>query len=598
MRYLFLLLFLLFTTNLFASYKTPSDVYAESIVLKNILIELRKENKIVDKLRVVPEQKDKLPRHVLQKTLEILNKINKYREINNFGKITVPPVPSRDITPQDVYNNVERLKTELLYLVRNKVALKKSLQHLIIYTNKTLNDVYRELWSISLAFDALLGQGFTPTDVYMQSEKILNLVKFLRASQYKQDSVKKPKLKANQHPNHALYKSVELIEKINKMQKKLWIKPVPIPKIKQKVISPTEVYDSLQTVIAELNRVSRRLGIERSFDIKDIEEKKTPADVVQNLEYAILLLPSVNFSTKLNQYPKSSLQKTPNDVFALSEFILKKLEYIKVQKGILVKTKKTSYIYRLKPIHVYVKGIESLEKVAKLKRLEGFEASQVPSPPIIKITPSEVYELILRLDDELNLIYKDKGYDTNSVYKIRSFREVLGKAHYLDKTSSDVYDNLWKISYTLDSILNEDYSPNETYALAKKIQNDIHNIANHFVDKPIKIKLTHSSSKRPEDVYVESLKLLRELELIKQRGNFKSVTITLPKEDIITPTSVYNALRIISATISEINVFYDIGKAKTSQENSENKTSSDVYDVVLNTTKIISFILKDSSYED
>lgn len=153
---------------------------------------------------------------------------------------------------------------------------------------------------------------------------------------------------------------------------------VPIPEVKQKVISPTEVYDSLHTVIAELNRLSRRLGLERSFKLTIPKEKKTPADVVQNLEYAIALLPTFSFEKMLNQYLKDSLIKTPNDVFALSEYILQKIAYIKVQKGLETLAKKTTYIYGLKPIHVYEKGIENLEKVAKLKKLEGFKPSQVP----------------------------------------------------------------------------------------------------------------------------------------------------------------------------------------------------------------------------
>jgi len=590
MKLFVLIFFFFFSSLLLALEKSPSDVFSESIVLKKMVVELRRENGVTAKLPKIEKQKNKLPRHVLQKTLEILTKVNKYREIHNYGEITVPPVPPRDITPQDVFNNVQRLKVEIAFLLKDKKILSRKKFVLKKYINKTPSDVYRVLWSVSLAFDKLLGQGFTPTDVYLQTQQIVEGIKFLRMTQRENEIVVLPVKKEDQHPNHALYKSIDLIRALSNVQRKLWMKPVPVPKVQHRVISPTEVYDSLQTVNAELNRISRRLGVERSFNAQTTTTKKTPADVVQNLEYAIALLPSFKFNQKLNQYPKNSLVKTPNDVYALSEFILDKIKYIKVQKGIRVKAKKTSYLYGLKPIHVYVKGIENLEKLAKLKELEGFKPSQSPGPPTTKITPSEVYELILRLDDELNLVYKGEN--------LKSYRETFNKKQYIDKTPSDAYDNLWKISYELDSMLNQDYTPNETYLLAKKIEDDISAITHYFLKKNVKLKLRKTGSKKPSDVFNESLKLLDKLQIIKDRGNLKSVKTAIPKDEVITPTSVYNALRIISATISEIHVYYGITVKNYTSVKAENKSPSDVYSVVELSNRTINRVLKDSSYEN
>ncbi len=592
-----IIVLLLLSVDVFAEEKTPSDVYAESVVLKSMVIELRKEHNIYDKLDEVEKQKNKSPRHVLQKTLEILSKVNKYREINDFGKITLPPVPPRDITPEDVYENVIRLKIEVAHLLKNKKILKEERFIPKKYTNKTPSDVYRELWGISLAFDKMLGQGFTPTDVYIQTEQIIEVIKFLASTQREQVNIQKPKRKEHQHPNHALYKSIELLNKINKIQKKLWMEPVPIPDVKQKIISPTEVYDSIQTLTAELNRISRRLGVERSFKLKEIKEKKTPADVVQNLEYAISILPSFELGKKLNQYPKSTLKKTPDDVYALSEYILNKIESIKILKGIKLKAKKTTYIYGLKPIHVYVKGVENLEKISKFKELEGFKPSQSPSDPSTAITPSEVYELIIRLDDELNLV-SQHIFSKENKYSLESYRELLNKKHYSDKTSSDVYDNLWKISYELDTLLNIDYTPNETFVLAEKIQNDIQKLTNYFLKDTKKLSMKTTTSKKPSDVFKESLKLLESLQKIKDRGNLVSVKTIIQKDETITPTSVYNALRIVSATISEIRVYYGIEPSVYSIAVVKNKTPSDVYSVVELANRTISLVLEDSSYED
>ncbi len=87
-------------------------------------------------------------------------------------------------------------------------------------------------------------------------------------------------------------------------------------------------------VIAELQRIKYRLGLERYFKSKKVKGIKTPSDVVQNLEYAIRLMPTFNLYRDVIQYPIKSLQKTPNDVFSVTVEILDKLERLKSLKGI------------------------------------------------------------------------------------------------------------------------------------------------------------------------------------------------------------------------------------------------------------------------
>ena len=595
MKKVFLLLMLFFIGfGLYASEKTPSDVYSQSMVLKQMVEELRRENGINQPLQEVEQQHNKLPRHVIQKTLEVLTKVNKYREIHKFGLISVPPVPPRKITPQDVYNNVIRLKEEIHYL------LKKPKKHFTFkqYKGKTPSDVYQVLWTVSLGFDKLIGQGFTPTDVYIESQQIVDRIKFLRTSQREDTNMKMPPKRPNLHPNHALYASVELIKAISKDERKLWMTPVPVPKVQEKVISPTEVYDSLQTVKAELKRITRRLGLEATFPPKVPKTKKTPSDVVQNLEYAKALLPKFDFQKRLNQYPQSSLKKTPNDVYALSEFILQKIAIIKDKNGIKAKAKKAPYVYGLQPIYVYVKGIENLEKVAKLKVLDGFHPSQIPNSPNTTITPSEVYELILRLDDEINLLYNSKKYN----YHLKAYRNYLDKKEYQDKTPSDVYHNLWRISYELDIILNQQYTPNETYTLASKIKRNLNLLAKVLIKKNIDVNIIKHETKSPRDVFEQTLLLMNKLQRIKRRGNLQSASIAIPKDRIITPNSVYNTLRIINGIVSELHVHYTVTHNNNSSSNSNNKTlnksPSDVYSVIEAANKITEKIIEDDSYED
>jgi len=77
-----------------------------------------------------------------------------------------------------------------------------------------------------------------------------------------------------------------------------------------------------------------------------------------------------------------------------------------------------------------------------------------------------------------------------------------------------------------------------------------------------------------------------------------SAKTTIPKDRIITPTSVYNALRIVSATIAEVRVYFDIQEDQGEFSQSTGKTPSDVYSLVEAANTQISKLLQNDNYEN
>ena len=588
-----LLLIFIMCVSLYGSVvKTPSDVYSYAYTLKQKVEFLRKQNGIDAKFPVVARQYNKYPRHVIQKSLEILSKIDLYRVSHNFGHIFIPTYPARDITPSDVYDSVKRLDEEVTPFIKNQTFLKNI--KIKKFYGKTPNDVYQLLWSISLAFDSLLGiHGYTPTDVYELSEKLVRTVKFLKESQNNYNKIKKPVKIEGQYPNHALYESYNFLRKVSTVEKKLWITPTEVPKKPHKVISPTDVYDSIQYNIAELQRIKYRLGLERYFKQKKVKGIKTPSDVVQNLKYAEVLMPSFDFEKNLIQYSPETLKKTPNDVYGVTEEILRKLDILKSLKGISKTAKIPPYIYGLEPIHTYQKGIEAIEKGMKVKEQSGFFPSQIPTSPIRKITPSEVYELTLRLDGIVTLLlhrFGDEKAD-NYVYK-------LDKKVYTGKTPSDVYNNLWRISNRFDVILAREYTPNETYVLSEEIQNKV-KIILEKIKLTHKVQVPHVSSKTPRDVFMLTIKLFDRIKCVQKRLNIENSNIIIPKEKNITPNTVYNALRILNASMNEILIDLKIDGSELRQNyrSVKGKTPTDVYRSLSITYGMINIMFKDSDYE-
>ena len=594
-----LLLIMLLSTAQAYRPKTPSDVFSYAMLLKKKVEFLRRQAGIDRPFPKVPPQKNKYPRHVIQKALEILSKINLYRVSKGYGEIFIPPYPARDITPSDVYEMVKRLDSEVTPFIKDKKFL--SSLKLKKYIGKTPNDVYRLLWSISLAFDDLLGiHGYTPTDVYALSEKLVQTVKFLRESQNIYETIPKPPKKENVHSNHALYASYDFLKKVRKAEINLWIEPTEVPRKPHRVITSTDVYDSLQYNIAELQRIKYRLGLERYFKLRPVKETKTPADVLQNIEYAVQLMPTFDVNRKLIQYPISSLKKTPNHVYAVTEEILKKLDILKSLRGISQFPKKPPYIYNLRPIHVYQKGIEATEKAIRLKVQMGFYPSEVPSEPLREITPNEVYELVIRLDGIITILLRKLGYKEAEeyIYKVEKHIPV-------GKTPSDVYHNLWKISNTLDVLLAEEYTPNETFMLSNKILEKVKIILKNLrvreeAIKNIEEKHLKLETKSPADVFKLTLKVYRKIREVQKRLNMSPVNIIIPHEDKITPSTVYNSLRLINASLNEIIIYKDINIEDITPftELPKNKTPTDVYANVWKVYELIKLLFDKKNYED
>lgn len=176
-----------------------------------------------------------------------------------------------------------------------------------------------------------------------------------------------PERTTGKHPNHALAAVYKLLEKINLAERNLWIEPVELPQVPRQVINPGQIYDALQIVLAELQRIKYRLGVERYFLTPAVEVGKTPDDVIQNIAWATQLLPNFSLDQKLFQYNPQSLGKTPNHVFAVTEHILKELRRYRNIRGIHTIPHTVPYVSGLQPKHVFQKVLECKEDINRLR---------------------------------------------------------------------------------------------------------------------------------------------------------------------------------------------------------------------------------------
>ncbi len=247
-----LLLLLVLPQSLYAVEKTPNDVFAKVLIIRSQVEMLWDYHHVKRAWPTVVPQTNKTPSHVLQKCFEVMEKINRLRRIEELGDITIPAYPARNISPNEVYDLVQRLEQELWLLLEYKHGVTPYCVAPQKVVGKSPNDVYRELWAVSYALNPLLGmRGVGPNDAYALSEQILDEIRFLRNSQNIIGDIGRPSLSTGHHPNHALYAVSDLMTTIARAQNNLWLIPAVPNKVPRQVITISDVYDGLLGAQAE-----------------------------------------------------------------------------------------------------------------------------------------------------------------------------------------------------------------------------------------------------------------------------------------------------------------------------------------------------------
>ena len=556
--------------------KSANDVFEQTVILANLVRKLRHDANIDAPWPNVPPQSGKAPRHVLQKSLEIIKKINRLRVIWKMGEVSIPPFPSRDITPNEVFAMVKRLVGEMRLLapgLANKPAIKP--------LGKSSDDVYRQIWTISLAIDSVLGvRGFTPSDVYAQSVRVVELVKFLRLTQNVSEQIEKPKRPSNRHSNHAIAAAYQLLGRIAEAERNLWMEPAGVPKVPNPVVTPTEVYDALQIVIAELQRIKYRIGVQRHIRETAPVREMTPDDVIVNLQWATLLMPSFALDKPLYQLDPASLTRNPRDVFNVTEHIIKELERFKAARGNRTKPRIPPHIPDVQPKHVFQKALDALEKLNLLRVRVGLGKLVQVSQPLRIVTPDEVYDLSVRLDAELEIVYRELNVSGTTFFTDEPTMDTRGDQISAANQLSVNYFNMWRISYLLDSILGSiGFSPTDVYRKVQKIIAEIRQISRRlgrYRDRPLP---PLESGQTPADVIGIAEKILEHIAHIRQRAGMYGEVLSPPRHGGKThPNDVHNTLSVLMAEVVSLKAHLGIdGMPEAPNEVSGIKTSSDVH---------------------
>lgn len=265
MRYFFGLLTLALCCSVVSAAEiTASDVYTQALRVNDEIKILKRHFNITEEANPPALNIGLSPRHVWQKTYEILYKLNILREKLGLASLSIPSrQPQLSVSPAYPYEQILRILTEIDIIKRHLDITEKTELTSTVITGKTPTENFNFLNRISMEIDFLNGASFTTNHVFAQAMRVLEDVNMLLERLEVRDSTIPPAVQAGASPQDVLNTGITLLEEIRKVQLLAGMDTIDIFALKSfyKTATPSEIFGVTSVALAELQTLKGYLGL-------------------------------------------------------------------------------------------------------------------------------------------------------------------------------------------------------------------------------------------------------------------------------------------------------------------------------------------------
>ena len=270
---------------------TPTDVYnaVDEVIAKvERLHHANFSNSDVPSIR--PEGRK--PRHVLQLSRTVLDKANTLAMINGSATIAVPPIPSREVKPDDVLESVratDRVIAGLLPVFGIEAVADRATGG----GKKMPNDVYAALNRLSKMIDGLGIPATVPNDVYRIAETLTSeLTDMVQRSGLSMPAL--PEASAGKKPKEVYDHAFDVADALRQfLRKQPELAPaggLTEPQRYEGPIKPEHVRFVLNDLLAEVASMQVAAGQQKKIVLASVASGRTPSDVYDQLTHALALI--------------------------------------------------------------------------------------------------------------------------------------------------------------------------------------------------------------------------------------------------------------------------------------------------------------------
>ena len=257
---------------------TPSHIYqATSDLISEIEI-LREEMGITVYPVEAELQEDRAPVHVYAKSLEVLEKISAAQRRLGIDPARVGQIPVKDIIPGDVYRSVRNSLAEVRR-IKEQLVIEEEIRPAPLDGGKTPTYVYKHLGDASFLLDGLVGHPVDPTDVYNHIIFLHDEMELIAAKLKVALDLDPPVIDQRKRMKEVAQQVLRATFKIINLQTRLGIDASGVPQITLVRVSPAEVYEATNVLLAEMVRIKAHLDIRLPREEHALHRNKKPRDV-------------------------------------------------------------------------------------------------------------------------------------------------------------------------------------------------------------------------------------------------------------------------------------------------------------------------------
>ena len=221
----------------------------------------------------------------------------------------------------------------------------------------------------------------TLSHVYQATLDLIAELHILRTATGAADSPREFIPREDRTPIHAFAKSLEVMDKTARVQRRLGMIPVDVGQIPVKTISPRDSYRKVHSIIEELRRIKRQLVIAEEIQPAPFVGGKTPALIYKNLGDASFLLDGL-----------VGRPTTSSDAYTQVLQVHDEMELIATELGVALESDPSAVDGRKESKEVAQQIVRATYKAINLQSRLGMDASSVPDPVLVEVTPAEVLD--------------------------------------------------------------------------------------------------------------------------------------------------------------------------------------------------------------
>ena len=268
-------------------YQITSDLISEIDILRDAM------GVTIYPVEAEPAE-DRSPIHTYAKSLEVLEKISAAQKRMGMKPAKIAQIPVKEIAPKDVYKSVQNCIAEVRRM-KEQLVIEEAIRPAPLDGGMTASAVYEHLGDASYLLDGLVGHPTDPNDVHTHMVYLHDEMELIAAKLKVALELDPPPVNGRKRMKEVAQQVLRATFKVVNLQTRLGMDASGVPQVSLVRVSPAQVFEATNILLAEMVRIKAHLGIQLPRTEHAPSRNKKPRDVFAQ---ALLLIKNLDALAK------------------------------------------------------------------------------------------------------------------------------------------------------------------------------------------------------------------------------------------------------------------------------------------------------------